>query len=161
GQSSAPAPKPAQRLPKDRYVAPEMANWEKVFRFGHSILVQTTVNGSKPMLFGLDTGASINLLSLRAGRQVSKVGSENRQRVRGLSGEVNKVYSSAKATLVFGHLRQENLDIITLDLSAVSRRIGTEVSGFLGFGMLHQLDLKLDYRDGLVDFKYDPSILPW
>jgi TonB family protein len=160
GQNSAPPPRPALRLPKDRYVAPEMANWEKVFRFGHSILVPTAVNGSNPMLFGLDTGASVNLLSVRAGRQVSKVGSEDRMRVRGLSGEVNKVYSSAKATLRFGHLQQKNLDIITLDLSAVSRRIGTEVSGFLGFGMLRQLDLKLDYRDGLVDFEYDPKRVP-
>jgi TonB family protein len=160
GQNSAPAPKPAQRLPKDRYVAPEMANWVKVFRFGHSILVPTVVNASNPMLFGLDTGASINLLSVRAGRQVSKVGSEDRQRVRGLSGEVNKVYSSAKATLRFGHLQQENLDIITLDLTAVSRRIGTEVSGFLGFGMLRLLDVKLDYRDGLADFEYDPKRVP-
>ena len=157
GQNSTPAPKPAQRLPRDRYVAPEMANWEKVFRFGHSILVPTMVNGSNSMLFGLDTGASINLLSVRAGRQVSKVGSEDRRRVRGLSGEVNKVYSSAKATLRFGHLQQENLDIITLDLSAVSRNIGTEVSGFLGFEMLRLLDVKLDYRDGLADFEYDPK----
>ncbi|MGZ4835606.1 MAG: TonB family protein, partial [Terriglobales bacterium] len=70
GQNSTPVPKPAQRLPKDRYVAPEMANWTKVFRFGHSIMVQTTVNGSNPMLFGLDTGAAINFLSERAGRQV-------------------------------------------------------------------------------------------
>jgi len=159
-QKSAPAQKPAQRLFRDRYVAPEMANWEKVFRFGHSILVPTMVNGSNSMLFGLDTGAPINLLSVRAGRQVSKVGSEDRRRVRGLSGEVNKVYSSAKATLVFGHLRHENLDIITLDLSAVSRNIGTEVSGFLGFGMLRLLDVKLDYRDGLADFEYDPKRVP-
>jgi hypothetical protein len=38
--------------------------------------------------------------------------------------------------------------------------MGTEVSGFLGFGMLRVLDLKLDYRDGLVDFEYDPKRLP-
>lgn|ERR1035437_2781957 len=32
---------------------------------------------------------------------------------------------------------------------------GTELSGFLGFAMLRQLELKLDYRDGLVDLEYD------
>lgn len=160
GQNPAPAPKPAQRLPRDRYVAPEMANWTNVFRFGHSILVPTIVNGSNPMLFGLDTGASTNLLSVRAGRQVSKIRSEDRQPVRGLSGKVDKVYSSNKATLRFGHLQQENMDIITLDLSTLSRGIGTEVSGFLGFGITRQLRLRLDYRDGLVDFEYDPKRVP-
>jgi len=38
-----------------------MADWTKVFRFGHSIWVPTTVNDSKAMLFGLDTGAFSNL----------------------------------------------------------------------------------------------------
>src|ERR1019366_5727720 len=98
-----PISKPARRLPKDRYIAPEMADWTKVFRFGHSILVPTSVNDSKSMLFGLDTGAFSNLLSMRAGRQVSKVSSDDRVRVHGLNGAVDKVYSSEKATLRFGH----------------------------------------------------------
>jgi len=156
-QSSAMTPKSAVRLPRDRYVAPEMASWTKVFRFGHTVLVPTAVNDSKSMLFGLDTGAFANILSVRAGRQVSKVSSEDRLHIRGLNGEVNKVYSSAKTTLRFGHLQQTNLDIITLDLSSLSRRMGTEVSGFLGFAMLRVLEVKLDYRDGLVDFTYDPK----
>jgi tetratricopeptide (TPR) repeat protein len=153
---SAPVSKPPQRLPRDRYIAPEMANWTKVFRFGHSILVPTSVNDSKSMLFGLDTGAFSNLLSVRAGRQVSKVSSEDRVRVHGLNGEVQKVYT-AQATLRFGHLQQPSLDIITLDLSKISRHTGTEVSGFLGFAMLRVLEVKLDYRDGLVNFEYDPK----
>jgi tetratricopeptide (TPR) repeat protein len=153
---SVPISKPPQHLPRDRYIAPEMANWTKVFRFGHSMLVPTSVNDSKPMLFGLDTGTSSNILSLRAGRQVGKVSSEDRVRVHGVNGEVKAVYS-AKATLRFGHLHQPDLDVITLDLSTVSRRTGTEISGFLGFAMLELLEMKLDYRDGLVDFEYDPK----
>src|SRR5581483_10069457 len=34
-------------VPRDRYIAPEMANWTKVFRFGHMLLVPTNVNESK------------------------------------------------------------------------------------------------------------------
>jgi tetratricopeptide (TPR) repeat protein len=158
-EEKAPAPitKPGRNLPKDRYIAPQMADWTKVFRFGHSILVPTSVNDSKPMLFGLDTGAFSNLLSVRAGRLVSKVNSEDRIRVEGVNGAVKKVYSADTATLRFAHFQQSNLGIITLDLSAVSHRTGTEVSGFLGFTMLRQLELELDYRDGLVNFKYDPK----
>jgi tetratricopeptide (TPR) repeat protein len=156
-KSSTPGSDTPRRLPKDRYVAPEMVNWTKVFRFGHAILVPTSVNDSKPVLFGLDTGAFSNILSLRVGQQVGKVSSDYRVRVGGLNGDVNRVYSSDKATLTFGHFRQPNLGIITLDLSNVSRLTGTEVSGFLGFAMLRQLEVELDYRDGLVDFKYDPK----
>jgi hypothetical protein len=48
-----------------------------------------------------------------------------------------------------------NLDIVTFDLSNPSKQMGTELSGFLGFQMLQLLELKLDYRDGLVDFVYE------
>jgi len=156
--SPLPTGKPSLRLPRDRYIAPEMTQWTKVFRFGHSIFVPTSVNDSKAILFGLDTGASSNILSLRAGKQVSAaISAEDRMRVHGLNGSVDKVYSSGKATLRFGHIQQANLGVITLDLSTVSRQIGTEVSGFLGFAMLRLLEVELDYRDGLVDFKYDPT----
>jgi tetratricopeptide (TPR) repeat protein len=160
-KSSGVSSQTTRQLPRDRYVAPEMVNWTKVFRFGHAILVPTSVNDSKPVLFGLDTGAFTNILSLRVGRQVGKVSSDYRDRVGGLNGQVNSVYNSDKATLTFGHFRQSNLGIITLDLSTVSRHTGTEISGFLGFAMLRRMELKLDYRDGLVDFEYDPKRVPF
>jgi tetratricopeptide (TPR) repeat protein len=157
---SASISKSGQYLPRDRYVAPEMADWTRVFRFGHIILVLTSVNGSKPMLFGLDTGAFNNILSVRAGREVSKVSSDYRLKIGGINGEVKKVYSSDRATLRFGHLQQLNREIVTLDLSNMSRQTGTEVSGFLGFAMLNLFEVKLDYRDGLADFNYDPKRVP-
>ena len=126
-----------------------MANWTRFFHFRHLILVPTSVNNSPDMLFGLDTGAFTNILSLRAGEQVSKVNKESRVRVKGLNGEVKQVYS-ANAVLQFGNLRVPNMAVVTLDLAAQSRRVGTEVSGLLGYGMLRILELKLDYRDGLV-----------
>ena len=60
----------------------------------------------------------------------------------------------------FGHLQLPSLDTITIDFSTLSRHTGTEVSGFLGFAMLRVLEVKLDYRDGLVDFVYDPKRIP-
>ena len=105
----------------------------------------------------MDTGAFSNLLSVRAGRQVSKVSAEDQIRVHGVSGAVDKVYSSDNATLTFAGMRQANRGIITLDFSTLSRHMGTEISGFLGFAMLRELEVELDYRDGIVHFKYDPK----
>ena len=147
-------------LPKDAYVAPEMARWTRVFRFGHMLLIPTRVDGFGPMLFMIDTGSFTNILSTRAAREVTKVRADSRTQVRGLSGAVANVYRADKATLQFGHYSQENEDIVTLDLSALSKSTGTEVSGILGFEMLRILQVKIDYRDGLVDFVYDPKHLP-
>ena len=145
-----------QTLPKDRYVAPEMSRWTEIVRIGHDILVPTTVNDSPSMLFLLDTGAFDNIVSVRAGQQAAKVKSSFGMKVAGLSGDVKKVYH-AKVTLRFGHLQQSNVDTVTLDLSKISRQTGTEISGLLGFTMLQMLDLKIDYRDGLVNLTYDPN----
>jgi tetratricopeptide (TPR) repeat protein len=145
------------RLPKDRYIAPEMKSWTPVFHFGHQVLIRTEVNDSKPMLFLIDTGSGANLLSTRAGHEVTKVRSDPNMHVKGLSGTVTNVYSADKATLHFSHFTQKNLDIVSFDLSKISKNTGTEVSGILGFQLLRMLQVKIDYRDGLVDFAYDAS----
>jgi pentatricopeptide repeat protein len=61
--------------------------------------------------------------------------------------------------LEFGSLRQTNEDMVAFDLSNISRDVGTEVSGTLGFALLNLLKLKLDYRDALVKFECVPN--PW
>jgi tetratricopeptide (TPR) repeat protein len=151
---------PSGRLPKDRYIAPEMADWAKVFRFGHDLLIPTRVNDSKTLLFVLDTGASTNTMSTQAAREITKVRSDAATKVKGLSGAVNNVYSADDATLQFGNIRQPNQDMVTFDLSPISKDLGVEVSGFLGFATFRQLEMKIDYRDGMVGFVYDPGKLP-
>ena len=148
---------PASRLPQDRYIAPEMKSWTPVFHFGHQLLIRTEVNDSKPMLFLIDTGSRSNLLSTRAGREVTKVRSDPKAQVKGISGNVAKVYSADKAMLRFSHYVHKNQDIVSFDLSGISKSTGTEVSGVLGFQVLQLLQIKIDYRDGLVDFAYDPN----
>ena len=162
-ESANPASKPAapsRPLPRDRYVAPEMANWTPILRFGHALLIFTRVNDSPPMLFLIDTGAQKNFLSTRAARQTTKISSDPNMHVKGLSGNVADVYRADKATLVFAHFVQKNQGMVTFDLSNISKNFGTEVSGTLGFEILHMFQLKIDYRDGLVDFVYDATRFP-
>jgi tetratricopeptide (TPR) repeat protein len=151
---------PAASLPKDAYVAPEMAEWTKVYRFKHILLVPTLVDQTGPMLFMVDTGSFSNVLSTRAAREVTQVRSDPGTQIRGLSGSVAKVYRADKAALQFGRYEQQNQDIVTFDMAAICKTTGTEVSGILGFAMLRILQIKIDYRDGLVDFIYDPHHLP-
>jgi len=155
-----PAPPSTLKLPKDRYIAPEMAQWARIFRIGHDLLMPTRVNDSKSMLFILDTGAFSNVMSEQAARTVTKVNSDESIKVKGLSGEVNKVYSADKATLQFANIRQPNQDMVTIDFSQINKNLGIEVSGFLGFATFRQLEMQIDYRDGLVHFIYDPNKLP-
>ena len=147
-------------LPEDRYVAPEMANWSKVFRFGHELLIPTYVNDSPSMLFEIDSGSSSTMISATAARKITKTYRDDMMTVKGLNGTVNKVYSTYAVTLRFNRFAQQNQKVVTFDLSNLSKGVGTEISGLLGFTTLRWLDMKIDYRDGLVDFSYDPMQLP-
>jgi hypothetical protein len=108
-------------------------------------------------LFLLDTGAFTNHITPAAARDVTKVHGDSDTTVTGLSGSVKNVFRADKAVLQFGNLRQENQDLVAYDLTHISDDVGTEISGTLGFTTLRFLDLKIDYRDGLVDFSYDPK----
>ncbi len=140
---------------QDRYIGPEMKGYSPVFRFAHHLLVPTKIGNAPSKLFLLDTGAFNNAISPAAAREVTKVHGDSETFIEGLSGSVKKVYSADKLTLEFGHLRQANEDMTSWDLTKLSEEDGTEVSGFLGFVMLHLLDIKIDYRDDLVDFEFD------
>lgn len=157
GKSSAPG---ALDLPKDAYVAPEMANWTKVFRFRNLLMVPTRVDNVGPMLFLIDTGSFSNVLSTQTARRLTQMRSDPATHVTGMSGSVAQVYRADKATLQFGRYEQANQDVVTFDLANISRTAGTDVAGILGFNMLRILQVKIDYRDGLVDFLYDPKHLP-
>jgi len=150
---------PPNSGPKDRYVAPEMQSYTPIFRFGHELLIPTKIGNTSTKLFLIDTGSFTNLISSAAAAEVTKVRGEDRVHIRGISGNVKDVKSADKVTIQFGHFKQENDDLISFDLAPISRSTGTEVSGILGFAMLRMLSVKIDYRDGLVDFDYKPN--PW
>jgi tetratricopeptide (TPR) repeat protein len=141
---------------EDRYLAPEMHSYVQIFRVGHLLLVPTTIDEKSSKLFLLDTGAFDNTITPAAAREVTKVHRAPRVDVRGLNGDVKKVYVADQVTLDFGHLRQTVPNIVSIDMTRTSRAAGTEVSGALGMAMLSLLKVRIDYRDALADFQYTP-----
>ncbi|HEY6331622.1 MAG TPA: retropepsin-like aspartic protease [Blastocatellia bacterium] len=138
----------------DRYVAPEMSSFSSIFQFGHKLLLKTIVNNLPPKLFLVDTGSFGNTISPAAAGEVTKVSSDSTLHVKGVSGEVKNVLRGEELTLQFANMRQKNKDIVAFDLTNISNSTGTEVSGILGFAMLRLLEIKIDYRDGLIEFEY-------
>jgi tetratricopeptide (TPR) repeat protein/predicted aspartyl protease len=139
----------------DRYFPPAMKDYTPVFEFGHGLLIPTSVNSSSPRLFLIDTGAFDNQLSLAEAKEVTRIAADYESEVKGLSGKVKKVYNAQNATIQFANVRQQREDLIAIDMSHISDGFGTEISGVLGFQMLWMLHMKIDYRDGLVNFTAD------
>ncbi len=149
--------KPKSHGPYDRYIAPEMKDYTKVYRVGHDLILPAALNASKIKLFILDTGAWATTISPQAGREVTKVHGGAPVGVTGIDGDVKKVYTADEITFRFANLSQKADGVVAFDTSKISKDEGMEISGFLGTTTLFQLTIHIDYRDGLVKFDYDPK----
>ncbi len=147
----------------DRYIAPEMKNWARVYRIGHDLIFPTYLISPKgdpitpPRLFVMDTGAATPIISPDAARVVTHVEQDFHTHLRGVSGEVRDVLQADLLTIQFAGLRQQMRGTVSVDLSGISRDVGMEIGGFIAFPTLRDLTLTIDYRDNLVDVVYDPK----
>jgi tetratricopeptide (TPR) repeat protein len=148
-----------ERYRHDRYVPPAMQDFTPIYEFGHGLLIPTSVNSAPAGLFLIDTGAFDNQLSLAYAKKVTKVAADHGLEVNGLSGKVKKIYTAHDATIQFANFKQQRKDLVTIDLTHVSDSFSTEISGVLGFAMLWMLEMKIDYRDGLVRFNADTQFI--
>jgi hypothetical protein len=160
GETSAPG-KTIAELKRDRYVAPEMADWFRIFRSGHDLIFPTSIGDAPKKLFIMDTGSTGCLISPDAAREVTHVAKDSDRHVSGLNGQVKNVFSTDNLTITFANIRQQqNFGLSSIDLSRQSGGAGVEISGFLGYSLLKELVISIDYRDNLVHLAYAPHIEP-
>jgi tetratricopeptide (TPR) repeat protein len=148
--------KVAVRGPRDRYIAPDMKDWTRIYRVGHMLMMPASLNDSEQKLFVLDTGSFTTTISPDVARKLTKVRSEDWLTVEGLSGKVKKIYTADNITFKFAKLAQKAQGVVAFDNSGISKDVGLDISGFIGITTIGQTTMSIDYRDGLVKFVYDP-----
>ena len=148
------------RTPQDRYRSPAMQDWTSFFRIYHYLLIPTQLNDGPVKLLMADTGAGDSSISAKAARQVTKVSTTNKVAMQGISGSVGTNYLTDKLVLHFGKLYLPMPFMVAFDTTQLSQGAGVEVSGFLGFPVLRQMTIDVDYRDNLIRFTYDPKRKP-
>jgi tetratricopeptide (TPR) repeat protein len=141
---------------KDRYVAPEMKDWSRVFRSQHMLIVPTLVNNAPIKLFLLDTGSAMSFLSPSAAKEVGQMSDFTNVQLNGVNGVVRKVPAVGNVSMTFALIKQTRRNMLILDTGGMSRNVGAEMSGIIGFPILRELVLSIDYRDNLIHVVYDP-----
>ncbi|MDR3734726.1 MAG: aspartyl protease family protein [Acidobacteriaceae bacterium] len=142
---------------QDRYVAPEMKDWDEAFRKGHLLIVPTSIGNAPLKLFVLDSGADRGMISPEAAKLVTGVAIADDHYVRGLSGKVKTVKEADRVMIAFAGVKQMTEKMTSIDLTRQSQSTGVEISGFIGFPTLRQVTLAIDYRDNLIHVTYDPK----
>jgi tetratricopeptide (TPR) repeat protein len=123
----------------------------QAFSFGHFLLVPTEVSKKATGLFVIDSGANANTISPELGRRLPEMRAYNLF-VSGASGKANSAFIADNATLHFAKVNRSGERISTVDLNSVSKDLGVEISGQIGFSAMEGMKLIIDYRDGLVQF---------
>ncbi len=137
----------------DRYISPEMKDYLPVLHMSSHLLVPTSVDGRAPGLFFLDTGAFDSQVDSDYVSRDKLTRAPNLP-VRGISGRVNDVFVANNVRLQFGHFVQENFSLVAISMDKMSENEGVGITGILGFPLLSQFRISIDYRDGLVYFDY-------
>ena len=135
----------------DRYIAVEMADWIALYRSNQLLLLPVYVNEAKAKLFGISLGSSVSVISGEVASEVSTVKSDPLARVRGLNGEVKNGRKTGDLKLRFAGLEFEKRVLPVVDMSLYSEN-NFEVAGLLGFPLLSDFEIRIDYRDGLISF---------
>jgi hypothetical protein len=74
--------------------------------------------------------------------------------IRGISGRVKNAWIANNVRIQFGHFVQDNFRMIAISMDKLSDSEEVALTGILGFPLLSQFRLSVDYRDGLVNFDY-------
>jgi tetratricopeptide (TPR) repeat protein len=126
-------------------------SFTQAFNFGHFLLVPTDVGKKATGLFAIDSGSNANTISPELAKSVPAMRSFNVP-MTGASGQINSAFVADDATLHFAGVRKTGERISTLDLSSVSKDLGTELSGQIGFSAMEEMKVLINYRDGVVKF---------
>jgi tetratricopeptide (TPR) repeat protein len=113
----------------DRFKAPLMQKWTSIYLQGPEIIMPTVIDGKKPTLFTVDTGASATVIDTSFASQM-------------------KHSKGSTSVIDFAGLR---LPATAMDPVDLARFDG--VHGILGYPTLQQLIIHIDYRDNLVLFE--------
>jgi hypothetical protein len=119
--------------------------------------VPTFIGNAPVKLFLIDSGSQHTMISPGAAREVTQVTAINGARVEGVGGQVQHVLVADKVSIRFANVAQVIQHLESFDFGGLSRSVGVDVSGIIGFPMLRQLVISIDYRDNLIHVVYDPK----
>jgi predicted aspartyl protease len=135
---------------------------ELPIRLAHSakplIVVPTSVNGTGPYTFAVDTGASVSVISSDLAARLG-IRTEAVVPMTGGGGAIRTSAGRARSVAI-ANAEVTNFPVAVAGfLESISQVIGTELSGIVGFNYLREFLVTIDYIGGTLRLE-EPSTTP-
>jgi hypothetical protein len=110
---------------------------------GSMIVAELTVDGSDPVAFIFDTAAGGTIISARIADRLHIIGEDAVSR-EGATGAA-QILRSTKHIVSVGDLTLRNVTLGIAELDHIDRRLGMRIDGVIGWAILSQYAVRLDY----------------
>ncbi len=120
--------------------------------YHNAIVLQAKVDGKGPFNMLLDTGVDPSAVDLNVAKEIGlKLASVGSQGTGG-GTEMNLTYETKLSLVELGYLAARNVDALAVDLSKTSAALGKPICGVLGYSLLKDRIVQLDYPHRVVRF---------
>jgi predicted aspartyl protease len=127
--------------------------------YHNSIVVQAKVDGKGPFNMLLDTGVDPSVIDLGTAREIGLKIASTGQQGSGSGTEKNLAYETKLPVLELGNLKAKDVAALALDLSKTSKALGKPLHGVLGYSLLKDRVVQIDYPKHVARF-YSKSPSP-
>jgi len=117
------------------------------------IMIEAKVNGKGPFNFAVDTGASVTVISKQTAEKLGI--SENPSKPKKghcCSGEVDMSLSRVESVQV-GDVEVRNIPVALMDLTTISKCVGTNLEGIIGHSFMKNYRILIDYPNNTISFE--------
>jgi hypothetical protein len=116
--------------------------------YGSVILMELSIDESGPLTFIFDTGAGGTIINESTAVKLGIVGNETVSRTGGTGNA--PVVLSDKHTLDIGELSFRDVTLGITDLEHIEKRFGISIDGVIGWEILSQYTVRIDYDAKLI-----------
>lgn len=115
------------------------------------IVVQASVNQSKPLFFILDTGASDTVISERAVKELN-LKTEGQTDASAQGGSIEATFVKNASIRLSKNIFLPNLKLAAIRLNGLEAGLGRRIDGILGYEIFNSYVVEIDYAAGQLRF---------